>query len=313
MIYILKCQKIIGCIYRHPNANLEEFTNKLELLLKFNDQKLETYILGDFNIDCFKYEAHAPTQIYVNMLFNNTFYPIIIKPTRITCHSATLIDHIFTNSQNFEMLSGICPIDISDHLPVFCFVTQIFQKIKIFINMLDYNRFNIEKYLNDVRSTNWQSLIDSEELNITTSNILDSITTMVDCHVPFKQLSKRKQKTREKPWLTKSKMYYIKIKQKLYKLHILEALNLEKKDKYKRYSNILNNIVKNLKRQYLILQFEMNKTNLKTTWKLIENLIKRNTKSQVCPVKIILNNHEFTTKEDIGNQLNIFSVILELN
>lgn len=37
---------IIGCIYRHPNANLEDFTNKLELLLKqFNDQKLETYIL----------------------------------------------------------------------------------------------------------------------------------------------------------------------------------------------------------------------------------------------------------------------------
>lgn len=160
------------------------------------------------------------------MLFNNTFYPIITKPTRITCHSATLIDHIYTNSQNFEMLSGIWPIDISDHLPVFCFVTQNTPQKNFHKYVRDYSRFDIENYLNDLRSTNWQSLIDSEELNITTSNILDSITTIVDCHVPFKQLSKRKQKTREKPWLTKSIMYSIKIKQKLYKLHILEPLNL---------------------------------------------------------------------------------------
>lgn len=91
---------IFGCIYRHPNAKLDGFTTKLENLLKqFNDHKQETYILGDFNIDCLKYETHALTENYVNMLFNNTFYPIITKPTRITCHSATLIDHIYTNSQ----------------------------------------------------------------------------------------------------------------------------------------------------------------------------------------------------------------------
>jgi len=149
-------------------------------------------------------------------------------------------------------------------------------------------------------------LIDPQDVNITTSNILNSITTIVDRHAPIKQLSKRKQKNREKPWLTKGILHSIKIKQKLYKNHILDPSNPEKKEKYKRYSNILNNMIKNLKRQYLISQIEINKTNLKTTWKLIGNLIKRKTKSQVCPVKIIFNNHEFTDKKDIADQLNNF-------
>ena len=60
---------VIGCIYRHPGGNFEEFSNKLEELLKqFNNKKQEVYILGDFNIDFLKYEDHNLTENYINML-----------------------------------------------------------------------------------------------------------------------------------------------------------------------------------------------------------------------------------------------------
>jgi hypothetical protein len=53
-------------------------------------------------------------------LFTSSFFPLINKPTRITTHTATLIDNIYTN--NFEKIncstSGVIISDISDHLPI---------------------------------------------------------------------------------------------------------------------------------------------------------------------------------------------------
>ncbi len=47
-------------------------------------------------------------------------YPVISKPSRITSHSATLIDNIFTNNiDDNSIFSGLLMNDITDHLPVF--------------------------------------------------------------------------------------------------------------------------------------------------------------------------------------------------
>ena len=49
-------------------------------------------------------------------------YTLITKPTRITSHTATLIDNIFTNNSYInnidESINGIIFSDISDHLPI---------------------------------------------------------------------------------------------------------------------------------------------------------------------------------------------------
>ena len=53
------------------------------------------------------------------MMFSLGLYPLIDKPTRITDHSATLIDNIFTNELDSKINSGLLISDISDHLPIF--------------------------------------------------------------------------------------------------------------------------------------------------------------------------------------------------
>ena len=56
-------------------------------------------------------------------MYSNTFVPVITKPTRITEHSQTLIDHIhiYTDltTPNYKHKQGILRTDISDHYPVF--------------------------------------------------------------------------------------------------------------------------------------------------------------------------------------------------
>ena len=116
---------IIGGIYRHPNRNTESFNNALKSTIeKINDNTL-TIILGDINIDLIE-ENDANVNCYLNNYFENNFIPLITLPTRITHHSATLIDHTFVKIpkkliQN-ECSSGNLIADIADHLPNFAFI-----------------------------------------------------------------------------------------------------------------------------------------------------------------------------------------------
>lgn len=145
-----------------------------------------------------------------------------------------------------------------------------------------------------------------QDINKSTNNILHAINHIVDKWVPLKKPSKRKLKLRQKPWLTNGIIKSIKNKQKLFKAYISDPLNQVKKSKYKKHSNLLNNLIKNSKKDYLTSQFEINKSNLKITWRLIGSIIKRNTKAQVSPSMIVHNNTEYTKKGDIANKLNEF-------
>ena len=58
------------------------------------------------NIDLLKCHMHQQTCVYTDMLYSYDLLPVITKPTRITSHTATLIDHIYTNTIN--NLCGWC-------------------------------------------------------------------------------------------------------------------------------------------------------------------------------------------------------------
>ena len=109
----------------------------------------DAYILGDMNIDLLKHHTHQQTGGYLDMLNSHDLLPVITKPTRITNHTATLIDHIYTNTVN-SLVSGILTIDISDHLPVFCMVDIKLKKQNHQMYFRDYSTFNTDSYLHDI-------------------------------------------------------------------------------------------------------------------------------------------------------------------
>ena len=55
---------------------------------------------------------------YLDALYSDMFFPLIARPTRITSHTATLIENIFTNNFSDRSRSGLLFTDISDHLVV---------------------------------------------------------------------------------------------------------------------------------------------------------------------------------------------------
>lgn len=85
------------------------------------------------------YNIDNKTSDYLDMLFNIGVMPLITKSTRITDHTSTLIDHIYTNVPHKILKTGICLADITDHLPVFCSVANKLPKDKEIKHFRDFS------------------------------------------------------------------------------------------------------------------------------------------------------------------------------
>ena len=63
------------------------------------------------------YNDHNQANGFLVSHASNSFIPLILQPTRITSHSNTLIDNIFSNVIDSNIISGDLTATISDHLP----------------------------------------------------------------------------------------------------------------------------------------------------------------------------------------------------
>ena len=66
---------------------------------------------------------------FLDSLASNSFIPLILQPTRITSHSNTLIDNIFSNVIDPDIISGNLTATISDHLSQFAIIPNMFGNI----------------------------------------------------------------------------------------------------------------------------------------------------------------------------------------
>ena len=122
---------IVGCIYKHPTLQINDFKSDFisPLLLKLQKKSFKRiFLLRDFNIDLLKYELSEPINNFMDTLSSNSFLPHILLPTRIS-KTSTLIDNIFSNSTSFDEIES-CNITstFSGHLPQFIFFLNFFSK-----------------------------------------------------------------------------------------------------------------------------------------------------------------------------------------
>ena len=108
-------------IYRPPNTNVDAFVSKqYEIVQKLSRENKLCYIMVDSNLNLLNHGDHFATGEFMDGLYSSTFFLLITLLSRITSHSATLIDNIFMNHPTHNYLrAGLLLSDVSDHLPVF--------------------------------------------------------------------------------------------------------------------------------------------------------------------------------------------------
>ena len=108
------------------------------------------FLLGDFNINLLSYNEHNQTNEFLDSPASNSFIPLILQPTRVTSHSSTLIDNIFLNVIEPDIISGNLTATISDHLPQFSIIPNMFGNIpgnKSNIYERDWSKFDRENFI----------------------------------------------------------------------------------------------------------------------------------------------------------------------
>ena len=128
IVNLKKSNIIVEVIYRHPSMDLSDFSSNYlnKLLENISKEQRSIFLLGDFNVNLLNYNKHNPTNEFLDSLASNSFIPLILQPTRITSHSNTLIDNIFSNIIDPDIISGNLTTTISDHLPQFAIIPNMF-------------------------------------------------------------------------------------------------------------------------------------------------------------------------------------------
>ena len=200
-----KKSSVINC-YRSPNSDIDHFNKRLDQILKSYANK-NCYLAGDFNLNLLNISDHQKTDDFYSTCLQNTFQPLITKPTRITNSSKTLIDNIFTNDINSNVKSYIYVTDISDHLPCIS-VFDNKSKDKGYIHQItrNFSDSNMEKFrtqLNDNLKNKVDDICSDNPEN--TQNQYDIFFTILTNTYELCFPTKRKKihtKTYSKPWIT---------------------------------------------------------------------------------------------------------------
>ena len=143
--------------------------NYLNMLLEnITKEQKSVFLLGDFNVDLLNYHEHNQTNEFLDSLASNSFAPFILRPTRISSHSNTLIGNIFSNVINPDVISGNLTSTIPDYLPQFSLIPNMFDNISVNTSNIyerDSSKLDQENFVLDYFSVGWEDLLKTDELN----------------------------------------------------------------------------------------------------------------------------------------------------
>lgn len=296
---------IVSCVYRAPGSDMNLFNEWMERLFA-NNAKKDIIICGDYNVDLFKAKKHKPTANFIDVMFSMNMYPLITKPTRITAHSATLIDNIFTNIIDESIISGLLFNDISDHLPVFMVheANNLKNKNR---NSFTYKRVITEQsklaFKNDLAAQTWENVIIEQDVNRAYNSFVETFIRLYNKNCPIKKY--KKNDCAKTPWMTKGLLNACKKKNNLYKQFLKYRTN-EAELKYKKYKNKLTSILRENKKEYYTKLLNSKRNDIKGIWNVLNMVIGRASNSSCYPEYFVDSDKTIRDKEEIAKGFNNF-------
>jgi len=278
---------IIGNIYRPntaPKADLDVFVSTL---LDINnivlDENKTLYLMGDFNIDLLKYDINDKTTSYVDNIFSQGLIPLITKPTRLTHHSATIIDHLYTNDKSTDTMSGIIITDeVADHFGIFHIV---------YGNTINstseniYSRKITDTGMNEFRKTlaetDFHDVLSLSNPNDAYDKFISIYTSLFDNRFPLTNHRIKRKYIKRQPWMTKGLLTSSLKKNKLLKKKLDKPTHANITT-YKKYTLIYKKLIRVQKINHYNEIFKNNRNNIKQTWSHLKQIIhKSNDKSSI--------------------------------
>ena len=261
--------------YRPPNtsakSSLKEYN---EILKSVKKNKHHELIIGlDHNYDLLKSAQNTSTNQFLNLNIDNDLTPCITKPTRVTNKTATLIDNVMISNKLFYNYTPYILLDdISDHYPCLVILHDVnkCKRDKIRITKRTLNDLTIDQLNDTLSNVDW-SYLEKLDANEGFNKFHETLTSALDRTCPKREFLIRHDKVIRDPWITKGLSNSLRRQKQLYK-NQLRLKNTDLVDKYKKYRNTLQKILRVSKIQYFTRKCEELKTNSRKLWQLINQV-----------------------------------------
>ena len=272
--------KIVG-LYRPPSTSLVDFNALFFNMFRENDRNKFIAIMGDFNIDTLAPAFSNQVNQFLDEIKSLHLMPLINIPTRITESSATCIDHVYIN-QLTPCKYGVLNVPIADHLQIFCSIPcqSSLNGKKIHIKFSNTSDDCLSKFKSDVEKGLrhfhvYDNLPIDDKFQIL-NNILEN---SFNKHCPIKSKCIA-LKSYCSPWINNTLRDSIKEKHRLYNLCQEDPDFVPLYKQQRKLRNLVSNKIKQAKMQYYNDKFNNNLHDAKSTWKVINKILKPNSKRQ---------------------------------
>ena len=294
-------------IYRPPGTDDTEFTESLQTVLDLCSHQEYTFICSDFNYDLLKSHLHKPTENVANLFLANKLLPMILKPTRITHSTSTLIDNIYVRSKKIMPNESYVITDcMSNHYPCvlsYSILTKKSKSVPLVVEKRKISDDALFKIQHRLLHSDW-SVLDSSDISVHDAYkfLSEKVQCALDEYAPMKRVKISPDQRFHEPWLTVGIKKCNQKSRRLCKKAKNSTLVTDHK-KYVNYRNVLNRIKNQEKRSYYCELFKKIGKNSKLLWEVVNNLV-RKTNSKQSIVEILKDGHSITNQCQIANAFN---------
>ena len=261
---------ILGILYRPEYVDiLGGNPGQLERGLSRAAQLSSRVLLaGDFNINLL--EDTTTSRRLVEICESFGLRQQINVPTRVSGHSETLLDHVWSTEDCRLGESGVLP-GISDHLITFVEIKSPPKQLDKKLTCRSYKDYNPEAarnlYADEIGKSNFKRLLEQQELDEAVAEWIRVTKDVCDQTAPIKSFMLRKDEDHI-PWFD-SKINHLKnVRQTLLSIY---HKNREPtiKEKIKQITNTLKSTKRRLKREYFTRKISENTKDGKKLWRFL--------------------------------------------
>ena len=207
---------------------------------------------------------------YIEFCSSFSLKQLISSPTRVTCNSSTIIDHILTNRANNVSQSGVIDFGISDHNIIF--FTRKIKKIKLnqhtYIKYRSFKNYSVNEYEEKLKQANFPNYLNFDNMDAAYCSFLKILMNVIDSLAPSKE---RRIKGRTQEWFDGEISELISIRNQQYKKFKKTLLHVDK-EIFKETKYKVIKMIKNKKKLYFEKKLQENIGKPKELWKAIKSL-----------------------------------------
>ena len=288
-ISLPSCKKIVvGSIYRPGKSPGLTFTQQFtqfseilsNLLADLGDKYEHVFLYGDFNLNVLEVSNNKFITEYIENIFSHGFLQLITRPTRVSENTATILDHILTNSTSLDHNTYILCSRLSDHFPIIHqFNVCKTKSPKGSYVSRNFSPENIERFTTALNNYGWNHVTNSTCTQEATNNFLATFDALYLSFFPLVTKKFNKSINPIEPWMSSGILTSRKQKNLLSK-NSLKNPSHATISCFKTYRNLYNQVIKTAKKLYYEKQLTINQKNLRKTWQILFSSIHKEKKNK---------------------------------